>query len=162
MPDTDWAFKSWWELGGHLWLESYVDRAMRTLYIDEQTVSQRWVVVPPSFRNTLSFETEPEHAIAWLLCSQNDPDCGVAAAGWRHVLSGRSLSEPDVGWVLEDKAKDYADKLVEIAARSFFEGQPPLPVPEFVLQEIEQWQAEYFHENVSPHFISAIRRSAER
>ena len=82
MPDTDWAFKTWWEQGGHLWLESYVDRAMRALSVNEQSVIQRWVVVPPSFRNTLTFETEPEHAIAWLLCSQNDPDCGVTTAGW--------------------------------------------------------------------------------
>lgn len=66
------AAAEYWDRGAHYWLESYLD-------LHRSGASAHF---PPSVRQALTKETNPDHPLRKWLCSARDDSCGGLADAW--------------------------------------------------------------------------------
>jgi len=74
--DSALSIKTWWDDGGEAWLHHYLELSSNPPKKD------RWSWIAPTPRKTLTKESAPKHALAPLLCSVQDAQCGIETTGW--------------------------------------------------------------------------------
>lgn len=97
------TIRRWWEAGGDAYFENMLD-AYREPDARGRPTGRPQILVPPDERHSLTLDTAPRHALASLLCRDQDASCGAETAGWR-VRAERRLQ----AFAAEDEVRYSGD-----------------------------------------------------